>query len=115
MEKKVCNVGGLPLRHKLMRCILFAGCPCGQRLTDGDVIFRKNCADCHGKDGRAKTVKAKFNHARNLADPAWQAVISDEHIYESILHGKEKMPAFGKKLSADEVAALVTYVRMLKQ
>lgn len=86
-----------------------------QKLPDGDVLFFKNCADCHGKNGRAKTFKAKFNHARNLTDPKWQAVISDEHMYESILHGKDKMPAFGKKLSADEVAALVTYVRMLKK
>ncbi|HEY6806092.1 MAG TPA: c-type cytochrome [Pyrinomonadaceae bacterium] len=89
--------------------------PGSQRLPDGDALFLKNCASCHGKDGRAKTFKAKFNHARNLADPRWQAAISDEHVYESILHGKEKMPAFGKKLTADEVAALVTYVRMLKR
>lgn len=86
-----------------------------QRLPDGDALFIKNCASCHGKDGRAKTFKAKFNHARNLADPKWQAVINDEHMYESILHGKDKMPAFGKKLSENEVAALVTYIRMLKK
>jgi len=86
-----------------------------QRLPDGDVLFSRNCASCHGKDGRAKTFKAKFNHARNLADPRWQAAIADEHLYESILRGKDKMPAFGKKLSEDEVAALVTYVRMLKR
>lgn len=86
-----------------------------QKLPDGDVLFLKNCASCHGKDGRAKTFKAKFNHARNLTDPTWQAAITDEHMYESILHGKDKMPAFGKKLSEDEVAALVTYIRMLKK
>ena len=33
------------------------------------VTFAKNCATCHGKDGRAKTFKAKFNHARDLTDP----------------------------------------------
>ena len=80
-----------------------------------NVLFLKNCASCHGKDGRAKTFKAKFNHARNLTNPNWQAAISDEHMYESILRGKNKMPAFGKTLSENEVAALVTYVRMLKR
>jgi mono/diheme cytochrome c family protein len=80
-----------------------------------NVLFLKNCASCHGKDGRAKTFKAKFNHARNLTNPNWQAAISDEHMYESILRGKNKMPAFGKTLSENEVAALVTYVRMLKK
>ena len=80
-----------------------------------NVLFLKNCASCHGKDGRAKTFKAKFNHARNLTNPNWQAAISDEHMYASILRGKNKMPAFGKTLSENEVAALVTYVRMLRR
>ena len=86
-----------------------------QKLPDGDALFLKNCASCHGKDGRAKTFKAKFNHARNLTDPTWQAAINDEHMYESILRGKGKMPAFRKKLSDNEVAALVTYIRNLKK
>ena len=60
-------------------------------------------------------MKAKFNYARNLTDPAWQASITDEHIYRSIFIGKRKMPAFQKKLSKDEIGALVTYVRMLKR
>ena len=55
-----------------------------------NVLFLKNCASCHGKDGRAKTFKARFNHARNLTNPNWQAAISDEHMYESILRGKNK-------------------------
>lgn len=87
----------------------------GQRQQDANALFLRNCASCHGKDGRAKTFKAKFNHARNLTDPAWQASITDEHIYESILKGKKKMPAFEKKLSKHEIGALVTYVRMLKK
>ena len=83
--------------------------------VDSSALFIKNCASCHGKDGRAKTFKAKFNHARNLTDPDWQATITDEHMYESILKGKKRMTAFGKKLSKEEIAALVTYVRMLKR
>ena len=108
-----------------MAILLFAGSLCAAlaattsqnrpRLRDGDALFLKNCASCHGKDGRARTFKAKFNHARDLTDPKWQETITDEHMYETILHGKEKMPAFGKKLADNEVAALVTYVRMLKR
>jgi mono/diheme cytochrome c family protein len=90
-----------------------AGFP--QKVANTNVLFTKNCASCHGKDGRARTFKAKFNHARDLTDPKWQAAITDEHMYESILHGKERMPAFGKKLSENEVAALVTYVRALRR
>jgi len=85
------------------------------RDAEPNALFLKNCASCHGKDGRAKTFKAKLNHARNLTSPEWQASTTDEHIFISILKGKGKMPAFGKKLSENEIAALVTYVRMLKK
>jgi len=78
-------------------------------------LFGKECATCHGKDGRAKTFKAKFNHARNLSDAQWQAEVSDERLYNSIHNGKGKMPAFGKKLSDSQINALVSFVRTLKR
>jgi mono/diheme cytochrome c family protein len=77
--------------------------------------YAKYCASCHGKDGRAKTFKAKLNHARNLADAEWQGRISDERIFNSIMNGKGKMPAYGKKLSEQEIDGLVAYVRALKK
>jgi cytochrome c6 len=78
-------------------------------------IYEKSCASCHGKDGQAKTVKAKFNHARNLTDSEWQGKATDERLFNSISNGKGKMPAFGKKLSDDEINSLVPYVRGLKK
>lgn len=78
-------------------------------------LFTKNCASCHGKDGQAKTFKAKFNHARNLADSEWQDRVSDERIFNSIMNGKGKMPAFAKKFSEQEINSLVSYVRSLKK
>jgi mono/diheme cytochrome c family protein len=78
-------------------------------------LYSKNCATCHGRDGRAKTFKAKLNHARNLSDPEWQERVSDERIFNSIMNGKGKMPAYGKKLSEQEIDLLVTYVRGLKK
>ena len=78
-------------------------------------VFDKQCATCHGKDGQAKTFKAKLNHARNLTDPNWQGEVADERIFNSISNGKGKMPAFGKKLSEAQINALVSYVRKLKK
>ena len=78
-------------------------------------LFAKNCASCHGKDGRSKTFKAKLNHARNISDPEWQERVSDERIFNTIMNGKGKMPEYGKKLSEQEIDALVTYVRSLKK
>ena len=78
-------------------------------------LFAKDCATCHGKDGQAKTFKAKFNHARNLTDATWQANVTDERLFNSISHGRDKMPAFGKKLSEADLNSLVAFVRALKK
>lgn len=78
-------------------------------------IYNRRCASCHGKDGRAKTFKAKFNGARDLTDSKWQESVSDERIYNSIMNGRGKMPAFGKKVTEEQVDALASYVRSLKK
>ncbi|HEY0431936.1 MAG TPA: cytochrome c [Pyrinomonadaceae bacterium] len=75
--------------------------------------YAKHCASCHGRDGRAKTTKGKRTHSRNLADPEWQNRVSDERIFNSIMNGKGKMPDYSKKLSEQEIDALVIYVRSL--
>jgi cbb3-type cytochrome c oxidase subunit III len=86
-----------------------------QANVDAKALFASECATCHGKDGQAKTFKAKLNHARNLTDAKWQAEVTDERLYNSIHNGKGKMPAFGKKLSDTQINALVAFVRTLKQ
>ena len=77
-------------------------------------LYGKHCASCHGKDGRSKTFKAKFNKARNLTEPGWQDAVSDERIFNSIANGRGKMPAFSKKLNDAQIESLVSLVRSLK-
>ena len=89
--------------------------PGGSQNPDTNSLFAKNCATCHGKDGKAKTFKAKFNHARDLTDPKWQVSVTDERLFNSITNGRGHMPAWGKKLSEPEINALVAYVRQLKK
>lgn len=78
-------------------------------------LYAKHCASCHGKDGRSKTLKAKFNKARNLTESGWQEAVSDERIYNSITNGRGKMPGFAKKMSEAEIDALVLLVRGLRK
>src|SRR4030095_3816555 len=82
---------------------------------DANSLFAKNCVTCHGKDVKAKTFKAKFNHARNLTDPEWQTSVTDERLFNSITNGRGHMPAWGKKLTEAEINSLVAYVRQLKK
>src|ERR1041385_2434508 len=65
-------------------------------------IYSQQCATCHGKDGMAKTFKGKIKHARNVTDGEWQEKVSDERIFNSIMNGKGKMPAYSKKLSQEQ-------------
>src|SRR5215216_2328068 len=86
-------------------------------LRPASQLYRRYCISCHGNDGRAKTSKGKFSHARDLSDAQWQAEISDERIFNSIMNGRNvrgNMPAFGQKLKEQEINSLVDFVRRLK-
>lgn len=80
-------------------------------------LYRRHCISCHGSDGKAKTSKGKFSHARDLTDAQWQADVSDERIFNSIMNGRNvrgNMPAFSDKLHEKQVNSLVSFVRGLK-
>jgi mono/diheme cytochrome c family protein len=78
-------------------------------------VFATSCAKCHGKDGHPRSFKAKLIKTRNLTDGTWQDSVSDERLFNSIQNGREKMPAFGKKLSIEKVESLVDYVRTFRK
>jgi len=79
--------------------------------------YRRHCISCHGSDGKGKTSKGRFSHARDLSDAQWQDDVSDERIFNSIMNGRNvrgNMPAFANKLKENDVNSLVTFVRGLK-
>lgn len=80
-------------------------------------LYASQCATCHGADGRAKTSKGKFSHARDLTDAKWHDDVTDERIFNSIMNGRNvrgNMPAFSDKLNEKEVDSLVSLVRKFK-
>ena len=80
-------------------------------------LYRRYCISCHGIDGKSKTSKGRYSHARDLSDADWQSDVSDERIFNSITNGRNvrgNMPPFGQKLKEDEINSLVTFVRGLK-
>jgi mono/diheme cytochrome c family protein len=82
---------------------------------DAKALYDNNCAKCHGKDGRAKTFRGKLTGAQNLTDATWQEEIKDEDINDAITNGRGSMPSYKKKLSEEDVKALVGYIRNLKK
>ena len=80
-------------------------------------LYSRHCVSCHGTDGRAKTSKGKFSHARDLTDANWHDDVTDERIFNSIMNGRNvrgNMPAFSDKLNEKEVDSLVSLVRKFK-
>ncbi len=77
--------------------------------------FETYCIVCHGEDGKANTEEGKKKGARDLTNAKWQATVSDSRLEGSITRGRDKMPAFGRKLTAEQIKALVAEVRSLAQ
>ncbi|MGI9105415.1 MAG: c-type cytochrome [Pyrinomonadaceae bacterium] len=76
-------------------------------------LFVENCARCHGAGGRSQTPLGELYDATNLADAQWwkKERAGDKRLTAAIRDGRGGMPAFGKKLSKDEIAALVAFVK----
>jgi mono/diheme cytochrome c family protein len=80
-------------------------------------LYRRYCVSCHGSDGRAKTSKGKFSHARDFTEAQWQDDVTDERIFNSIMNGRSQrgnMPSFSNKIDQKEAEALVNFVRRFK-
>ena len=81
------------------------------QLTRAKQLFKERCARCHGADGRGQTVVGGMLDAPNFTDKAWWNDVEDERLIDSVRNGKGGMPKFGKKLTDQQIALLVTYVR----
>jgi mono/diheme cytochrome c family protein len=75
-------------------------------------IWEERCIVCHGEDGKAQTKKGRELKAKDFTRPKWQKHTTDEEIVSAITGGiAKKMPAFKDKLSAEEIRALVPFLR----
>ena len=73
-------------------------------------LFKQKCAKCHGQDGAGNTY-GQIVGATNFTDPEWRQRVDDKRLVNSIKHGRGQMPAFGEKLTEDQITSLVMYVR----
>jgi len=78
----------------------------------GETIFKGKCAMCHGPDGAGKTKMGETLKIPDLHSPDVQKK-SDADLSVIIAKGKNKMPAYEAKLSKEDLAKLVAYIREL--
>jgi cytochrome c6 len=75
--------------------------------------FRTKCAMCHGPDGGGSEVGKSMN-VPDLRSPAVQK-LPDAELAQVISNGKGGMPSFKNSLSEDQIHAVVTHIRSLRQ
>ncbi|MDQ6651556.1 MAG: cytochrome c [Acidobacteriota bacterium] len=77
-------------------------------------LFKQYCAKCHGADGVGETTLGQIVRAADFTDSEWQKRVDDRRLVNSTIYGRRQMPTFGKKLSKEQIASLVSYVRAYK-
>jgi cytochrome c6 len=83
-------------------------------LAGGPETFKAKCAMCHGADGSGDTAMGKKFGLKPLGSPEVQKM-TDAQLTDIITKGKDKMPAYSGKLTADEIKGLVAFIRTLKK
>ncbi len=107
--------------------LLFASLPiaAAAEIPPGEAreIFDQMCAGCHGYRGDGgEGHRGGFSpHIGTLADKDYMAQVPDEYIYLIIKKGGAfmgkiaTMPAWEKRLSEEEIRALVKHIRTFTQ
>jgi cytochrome c553 len=88
--------------------------------ADVKMNWDKECAKCHGADGKGQTKMGRQSGAKDYTDPKVQAEMDDAKAVTRIKEGlkdgaKEKMKPYADKFSDDEIKALVAYMRAFKK
>lgn len=79
--------------------------------ADGAADYKAKCASCHGADGAGAMAKKMGSRDLNSAD---FKKTSDADVTAVVAKGKGKMPGYEGKLSKDEIAGVVAYLKTLK-
>jgi len=82
---------------------------------DGAASYAKNCASCHGKDGKGETAMGKKSKAKDYTDAKVQASFTDAEALKVILEGKGKMKGYKDKVTEAEAKEMVAYIRAFKK
>jgi mono/diheme cytochrome c family protein len=84
-------------------------------LSTGAAVYAENCAACHGPDGQGDGREAAGLSVppTSFTDQEIMAQLSASDLYQSVKNGSGEMPAFGDRLSDDQIWAVSEYLRSL--
>ena len=109
----------MKIRATVLAAVLAAGV---SQVMAGDVkpIWEKECAKCHGADGKGETKMGKKLNVKDYTDAKVQAELKDDAGFKAIKEGlKDKEDKVLMKplegASDDEIKALVAHMRSFKK
>lgn len=86
-----------------------------EELARAKALFGGKCTRCHGANGRGQTVLGRMLGVPDFSNGKWwKDHGDDDDLIKSITKGNGEMPAFGKKLTKQEISLLANYVRHFK-
>jgi len=86
--------------------------PSVDELATARANYAKNCEPCHGESGTGGLVKVENKQIKVASLKAEHAIKhTDDKLAKTITGGEEEMPAFKDKLSQQEIAQLVQFIR----
>ena len=88
--------------------------------ADGKALYEKDCAKCHGPDGKGQTKMGQKMGAKDYTDAKVQAALKDDAAFKAVKEGfKDKdgkvlmKPSEGA--SDEDIKAMVAYMRTFKK
>src|SRR5262245_23792277 len=107
-----------PARYLL--AAILAGIAAPAFAADALANWKEHCAKCHGEDGKGDTKMGRKLSIADLTDGAVQAKFTDEAAMKAMKEGvNDKAGKVAMKpvegLAADDMTALVKFVRTLKK
>ncbi len=94
------------------QAFILIGAACSLNSTrDGEQAretFRRNCAGCHGADGRGRMLGPQ-----RVPDLSEQRVkdYTDAQLFDAISRGNRNMPAFRHSMDESQIKELISFIR----
>src|SRR5271170_4793968 len=93
---------------------LVLSAPSAVHAQSAAATYKAKCAGCHGADGKGNTTPGKALGVHDFTS-AEVTKMSDTDLVGIVTTGKNKMPAYGKSLKAEDIAGLVAFIRGLSK
>lgn len=117
------NAGRTEIMNAIIKTVLIVGtlalAQSSAEAADIKELWTKNCASCHGPDGKGKTKAGRQAGVVDLTDSKVLEKFTDEQMFKRVKEGvkdgdKTKMkPA--EQLTDKEIQKLIAYVRTFKK